>query len=103
MAGKRSNTTKARASSEETPASSKKLKKTLEGEAVDKKEEEKEIQQSSIGVIDDELEARFLGDVVPAEEARQRWPKRYEVRFFVIDLCTLSFASILEFLNYLFS
>ncbi|KAH9740806.1 DNA (cytosine-5)-methyltransferase CMT3 [Citrus sinensis] len=29
---------------------------------------------------DDEPEARFLGDPVPDGEARQRWPKRYEVK-----------------------
>lgn len=31
---------------------------------------------------DNEPEARFLGDPVPDGEARQRWPKRYEVKVF---------------------
>lgn len=48
---------------------------------------------------DDEPEARFLGDPVPDGEARQRWPKRYEVKVFH----TFTFATLSLFIFYCFS
>ena len=45
---------------------------------------------------DDEQEARFLGDPVPDGEARQRWPKRYEVKVFH----TFTFATLSLFIYF---
>lgn len=62
-------------------------------------ETKKSSRRASGSGSDDEADAKFIGEQVPPEEARQRWPKRYQTKVnccFGFPSFSLGFMSWIE-------